>query len=302
MMKKVIVTGAGGFIGGALTRALSKDCTVYAIAYNESEKSRLVRNPNVIPIVGDLNRWKDIKDQLRDVLDIDVFYHLAWGGISSAAYKDINVQKGNIQMSIAAAELASAIGCRKFVFSGTNQEYLVSECLVDGTVTESSVYGICKLCARKLTQVLLKDRMEFNATAFTNVYGPGDFSQRTANFFIGKLLNKEPLSLITGNHPYDWTYIDDAVSGLIAVGEKGVNGKQYYIGSRTIPTFKEILIKVRDILYPEGVLNFGAYFDPSYTDYSKFDLDALYNDADFECRADFKESILKTAGWIRENL
>lgn len=300
-MKKAIVTGAGGFIGGALTAALSKKQTVYAVLYSEAEKQHLQKNSNVIPVVGDLNDWQKIKEQIY-ASDIDVFYHLAWGGISSAAYKDINIQKDNISMSISAAKLAESLNCKKFVFSGTNQEYLVSECLTDRTITEASVYGMCKLCARKLTQVMLKDKMEFNATAFTNVFGPGDYSQRTANFFIKSLLNKEPLNLITGDNQYDWTYVDDAVAGLIAVGEKGKNGKQYYIGSRNVPTFKEILIKVRDVVYPDGVLNFGAFSDPTYTDYSKLNLDALYNDTGFECRSDFKESILKTAEWVKENL
>ena len=297
-MNTVVVTGAGGFIGSALTTFLSNKYNVYAILYSEAERQHLKQNKNLIPIVGDLNNWQEIREHI-DASNIDVFYHLAWGGISSAAYKDMDIQKNNIEMSISTARLAESLNCRKFVFSGTNQEYLVSECLKDGTVTESSVYGMCKLCARKLTQVLLKDKMEFNATAFTNVFGPGDYSQRTANFFIKKLMKKEPLDLIVGENQYDWTYIDDAIAGLVAVGENGKNGTQYYIGSRKVPTFKEILIKVRDTLYPEGILNFGAYSDTSYTDYSKFDLDALYNDTGFECKSDFKESILKTAEWLK---
>ncbi len=301
-MKKVVVTGAGGFIGGALTKVLSEDNLVYAIVYSDQEKSMLFKSPNIIPIVGDLNDWEMIARQIDASEEIDVFYHLAWGGISSAAYKDIEIQKENITMSINSAKLAKSLGCKKFVFAGTNQEYLMSQSLLDNTVTNASVYGICKMCARNICQVMLKDVMKFNSTAFTNVFGVGDFSKRTANFFISKLMSGESLNLIEGNNKYDWIYIDDAVEGLIEVGNKGINGKQYYIGSRVIPTFKEILIKVRDIIFPEAILNFGAYNDNTYTDYSKFDLDALYNDTGFECKADFKESILKTAKWVKENL
>ncbi|MCH5203629.1 MAG: NAD(P)-dependent oxidoreductase [Oscillospiraceae bacterium] len=297
-MKKVIVTGAGGFIGRSLVNKLSAENTVYAILYSESEKALLTPSENVITIIGDLNDWEKIAEQIVTDEKIDVFYHLAWGGISAAAYKDIDIQKENISMSINCALLAKQIGCRKFVFVGTNQEYLKGAAY-DNTVSNASVYGVCKMCARNLCNVVLKDTMEFNSTAFTNVFGKGDFSNRTANFFISKLLKGESLDLIEGNNKYDWTYIDDAVEGLIAVGTKGINGKQYYIGSREIPTFKEIIIKLRDIICPEAQLNLGKYNDPTYTDYSNFDLDALFNDTGFECKADVKESVLKTVDWLK---
>lgn len=301
-MKTAIVTGAGGFIGNALVRRLSKVYLVYAVVLSEKEKERLPLSSNVLPIIGDLNDWEAIAEQVDTSKDIDLFYHLAWGGISSSEYKNIEIQKNNIEMSIHTAMLAKAVGAKKFIFAGTNQEYLVSKSALDGTVSNVSVYGVCKHCTRDLCHVLLRDTMEFNSTAFTNVFGPGDFSKRTANFFIGKLLRGEALDLIEGNNQYDWTFIDDAVEGLVAVGERGVNGKQYYIGSRNIPTFKSILIKVRDTLCPSAELRFGKFADNTYTDYSKFDLDALYRDTGFKCKADFKESILKTAEWVKHNL
>ena len=297
-MKTIIVTGAGGFIGRRLTERLSREYRVYAIVYDERENSLLPTSENIVPIIGDLNDWEALAKKLP-AEPVNLFYHLAWGGISSAAYKDIRVQKGNIDLSVNTALLARTVGCGRFIFAGTNQEYLVSPSAVDGTACNASIYGICKKSARGLCQVLLRDVARFNATAFTNVFGPGDFSKRTANLFIGKLLRGESLDLIEGTNKYDWTFVDDAVEGLAAVGERGLNGKQYYIGSRRPPTFRQILTEVRDTLCPGAELHFGKYIDNTYTDYSKFDLDALYNDTGFECRSDFRESILKTAEWVK---
>ena len=297
-MKTAIVTGAGGFIGRGLTERLSREYKVYAIVYDPRERGSLPVSGNIQPVLGDLNDWETLAGKLPSER-VDIFFHLAWGGISSAAYKDIRVQKGNIDMSVNTAMLARAVGCGRFVFAGTNQEYLVSPSAVDGTVCNASVYGVCKKSARELCQVLLRDVTCFNATAFTNVFGPGDFSKRTANLFIGKLLRGESLDLIEGNNEYDWTFVDDAVEGLVAVGERGLNGKQYYIGSRRPPTFRQILTVVRNTLCPKAELRFGKFVDNTYTDYSKFDLDALYRDTGFECQSDFRESILKTAEWVK---
>lgn len=38
---------------------------------------------------------------------------------------------------------------------------------------------------------------------------------------------------------------------------------------------------------------------PSGVDYRNIDIEALYNDTGFECKADFKDSILKTAAWLK---
>lgn len=295
-MATAFVTGAGGFVGNALVHALAaRGYKVYALYH---AKTIAVDSHRIIALSGDLNEATQCQKPVDD--EIDVFFHLAWKGISSADYKSVDVQRGNLQLSIRAMKLAAAMHAKKFVFVGTNQEYLMDENRVDGKDSLSSVYGICKRGAREICAVMARNTMEFCATAFTNVFGVGDYSKRTANLFISKLLRNEPLDLIQGTHPYDWTYIDDAVEGLIVVGEKGVNGRQYYIGSRTLSTFREIIHQVRDTLAPDVALNFGKFSDTSYTDYTQFDLDALYRDTGFECHADFKESILKTAQWLKE--
>lgn len=296
-MKKVVVTGAGGFIGKALTVKLAAENYVYALVYSEKEKSRIPESPNIRVLVGDLSDPEAFCSEITD--DIDIVYHLAWSGISSAAYKDIYAQKQNFDISVNAVELAKKVKAKKFVFVGSNQEYVVGKNSIDDKIVNASIYGVCKLCCRQLCQVLAKDRMMFNSTAFTNVFGVGDGSKRTANLFIHKMLCGEPIDLIEGNNLYDWTYVDDAVDGLISVGFCGIPGKQYYIGNRVLRTFKEIITEVSSIVNPDVVLNFGKYIDTTYTDYSKFDLDELYNDTGFECKTDFRESILKTAEWVK---
>ena len=67
-------------------------------------------------------------------------------------------------------------------------------------------------------------------------------------------------------------------------------------------SFRNIISKIRDIIASDIELGFGEYPDAPSVDYSLIDLDALYRDTGFECKADFKESILKTAEWIRINL
>ncbi len=297
-MKHYFITGATGFIGTALATHLAENNLVYALAINESEADNLPNHPNIIPVIGDLLLGKIDNPPTQ----IDYFIHLAWLAMStpdSVERNSAHIQLSNLSIAINAAELAIKCNSNKFVFVGSNQEYVVGTDSIDGSVTMASTYGVMKYCARHICRLLSKDKMEFNAVAFTNVFGVGDYSKRTANLFIHNLLCNKPLKLIEGNNLYDWTYIDDAVEGLIAVAERGISNKQYYIGSRHMPTFKEIITRVRDIINPEAELRFGEYSDNTYTDYTNFDLELLYKDTQYECSTDFKTAILKTAEWVK---
>lgn len=297
-MKKAIVTGAGGFIGGALARALAeKGYYVYAVVRTENKNDERLNHTNIIKVRGDL-----IESELTNPCidsDVDLFFHLAWSGVFAKERKDIDQQKRNLDMAINAVNIAKRTNCKRFIFGGSMYEHQVSRTNYTGEIALSSIYGACKRCAGTICEVLCFNAMEYVPIAFTNVFGPGDASRRTPNFFIKKLMNKHDLDLIDGDNLYDWVYVDDAVQGVIAAAEKGTSGRQYLIGSRQIRTFREIIEAVRDVINPGSALFFGKYKDDSFIDFSHFDLDALYNDTGFECKADFRESILKTAEWVK---
>ncbi len=297
-MKKAIITGAGGFIGGTLARAMAENgYCVYAVVHNERKNDERLNHGNIIKVKGNLT--EDGFTYPNIDTDADFLIHLAWSGISAEDYKDVNLQKRNFDMAINTVNLAKQTKCKRFVFGGSMYEHLVSRTSCGGNVANSSIYGTCKLCVNKLCEVLCFNAMEYVAIAFTNVFGPGDVSRRTPNVFIKRLMDKQDLDLIEGDNLYDWVYVDDAVQGVIAAAEKGVSGRQYLIGNRRLRTFKDIIKNVRDVINPDSALNFGKYSDSSFTDFSHFDLDALYNDTGFECKADFRESILKTAEWVK---
>lgn len=292
-MRTAIITGASGFIGHALAlRLAGNDYRVYglnrkgcATALEESQNFRLLSYDE--PALASLP------------MNADVFVHLAWDGITNGNYRDVGVQLASFNMTVDMLRLALRQQCQKFILAGTNQSYLLDTNPLDGKPGFCSIYGSFKLACRDVGRVLAFGKMAFCTASFTNVFGIGDTSRRTANSFIAKLSKGLALDLIEGTNLYDWTYIDDAVGGLAAVIERGVNNRDYYIGSRKLRTFREIITEVRDVVNSAATLNWGRFQDTSYTDYSLFDLDALYRDTGFQCRCDFRESILKTAEWVK---
>ena len=304
MMKKVIVTGAGGFIGGALTEfLLNKGVTVYGVDISEKSFARHKGKDGFIPIIADFTKYEHLHEMIKD--DIDVFYHFAWQGVFGEPFKDYRLQLSNAASAGDAITEAVKIGCKKFVFAGTYNEIEVADFIdMSGQNPRyTCIYSAAKTAAEIICKTIAANSgIEYSAGLTSMSYGENNRSMMLANVVLKQLVNGESPKLIEGNIPYDFIYIDDISRAFYAIGESGKHLKSYYIGHRKLKLFKEWLTEIGKIVNPTVELKFGAYPDDASRNYDKIDLDALYNDTGFECQSDFRESILKTAAWVKENL
>lgn len=303
-MNKVIVTGASSFIGKAMTRAILEKYTstiVYAIVRNKHLLAGLDKiSSRLIIIECDYCDYYKLKELISG--PIDVFIHFAWAGVVGSESRSIVTQSRNINAACCAMEQAHALQTKKFIFVGSSYQYRLEPYYVNGKeiFAYRNIYGMAKQAAADMLKVYAQNiELQYNSLLFTNVYGVGDCSNRSTNALIRQLLNGKTLKLILGEHKHDWTYIDDAVKGILAVIEKGKDSVEYYIGSRKLKTFAEIIQQVRDIVNPVVDLDFGAFMDKGYIDYSKIDLDRLHLDTGFECKSDFENNIRRTVDWIK---
>lgn len=303
-MKKVIITGAGGFIGGALTKYfLEKGVTVYGVDIDRKKMSSYADYENFISISSGFSEYSHLSEIIKDN-DIDVFYHFAWqGGMGGAIFKNYEMQINNAKYACIAMEQAIKIGCKKLVFAGTMNEYEMDSYIkVDYFEPRYTyIYSAAKQLSEAICKTLaFNNGIEFCAGRIAMAYGEGNPHKNLPNVVIKNLISNTPCKLIEGNDLYDMVYIDDIVRAFEAIGERGKNMKSYYIGHRKITTFRNIIEKIAEILNPDCPLLFGEYPDvPSGVDYANIDLNALYNDTGFECKADFEESIKRTSECLK---
>ena len=301
-MKKAIVTGAGGFIGGALTKhLLKKGITVYGVDVNKNKLKPLINNEKFIPVEADFSKYGRLHELIND--DIDVFYHFAWQGVYGAAFRDYALQLNNARYACDALIQAVMINCKKFVFAGTMNEYEMDNYIKADYFEPryTYIYSAVKQVSEAICKTLAyNNNIEFCAGRIAMAYGENNRSMMLPNVVMKNLMANTPCKLVEGNDLYDMIYIDDIVGAFEAIGEHGKNMKSYYVGHRDLRTMREMIEEMAKTLNPKCELQFGAYPDvPSGVDYNSIDLDALYNDTGFECKADFKESIVKTADWLR---
>jgi nucleoside-diphosphate-sugar epimerase len=297
-MKKVIITGATGFIGGALAkRLLSEGVKVYGVGRNAERLDEPKRLGDFVPIVADFVQY----DKLHEMIDergFDMFWHFAWRGTSAKEYNDYNIQLDNIKAACAAATAAAALNCNRCDYGSSYQQSNVN--IAKDLAFNPVLYGAVKRCAADLFKAIAyKNSTPCNNIIFPNTFGPGDKANTAIAFFIKELLAGRPLNLISGVHRDDWMFIDDLVDGIVHAAGAPKQYADYYIGHREITTFREKLLTMKSVLNSDSELNFGTYPETYYVDYSAFDLDALYNDTGFEAKTDFAESIRKTANWLK---
>lgn len=299
-MTKAIITGVGGFLGFSIAKKLLNDgVIVYGISTSEEKIESLKQYKNFIPIIANFSQYNQLYNYINDK-DVDVLIHCAWQGTTSKEYQDFNIQKNNILIIPDITNLLLEVNCKKVIYIGSAYQHKILK--YNSNEYVDNFYGIFKSDFEKLMKLeCIKNNISFYSVTFTTLFGVGDTTQRLVNSLIKKAENSEIPTLIDGNNLYDFLYIDDAVEGILSVYKKGVNLKSYYIGQRNLKPFKNYILDIFHTINPSLELTFGGYDDKSYIDYSKINLDELYNDTGFECKCDFKESILKTAEWLNNN-
>ena len=115
-MGRVIVTGAGGFLGKYLVKELaSQGEEIWAVVRH---KNKTETGHQIHAAVCDFKDYQLLADIIPHN-NYDCFYHLAWAGSSGSAREDYRLQLDNAKACADAAYAAARIGCRRFAGAGS---------------------------------------------------------------------------------------------------------------------------------------------------------------------------------------
>jgi len=306
-MKKAIVTGATGFIGRSLIAELiSEEIFTFAIVRPNSLNTSLLPESSLLSVIEcDLNNISNLPDLISD-RDIDVFYHLAWEGVSGQYQSDYHAQLKNIEYTLNATEILPIFGIKKFISTGSLHE---AECIIEMSNSEINtnlgvMYKSAKLAAHYMARVkVCALGIDFIWPIIINAYGVGERSPRLVNSTIRKILQKEPVDFTEGKQLYDFVYITDVAIALRLLGEHGKSCVQYNIGSGNPKPLREYLEVIGQRTDPTVPLNFGAHKSkPVFLKTEHFDTTTLHKDTGFENKIKFEKGIDLTHTWIKTEI
>ncbi|MCM1089532.1 MAG: NAD(P)-dependent oxidoreductase [Muribaculum sp.] len=303
MIKKVIVTGANGFIGKVLCKELHAiGVEVVAVVRNKTDVSELNGINGLSLVCCDM---ADIEflPQLIDGRDIDAFFHLAWTGSSGNLRADYTLQLRNVEYSLNAVHVAAGMGIRRFVGAGTlvEKDVLIYHANDGATPNTTSIYGVAKIAAHFMTKAeCTKLGTEHVWCYLPNTYGIGDKSANFVNMTCTKMLNGEKIAFTTGVQTYDFVYVTDTARAIIAVANKGKSNTAYYLGSAKPRPLREYIEIIRDNIDPSIELQLGEIpFNGVSLPESEYDISKLVADTGFSPEIDFEKGIKKTIDWMR---
>ncbi len=228
MSKKVLVTGADGFIGSHLTQQLIKegyDVTAFCL-YNsfgswgwlenipKEEKKAL----NVI--LGDIRDPNGVKDAMKG---IDTVYHLAaliaipFSYTSPDSYVDTNI-KGTLNVLQAARDLNTS----RILVTSTSEVYGTAQYVpIDEKhpFQGQSPYSATKIGADRIAESFYRS---FNSPVTIvrpfNTYGPRQSARAVIPTIITQLLaGKEEIHLGSLTPTRDFNYVKDTANGFITI-------------------------------------------------------------------------------------
>jgi nucleoside-diphosphate-sugar epimerase len=242
--KKILVTGGAGCVGSNLTHKLSKlDAEKVIILDNLSSayEWNIPQAENIQFVQGDILNDEDLKRVFKEKPDY-VFHlaaHFANQNSVDNPEKDLMVNGVGILKVLQYSQL---VGVERFVYSSSGCGVYGLESKMpfkehDISINLHTPYQVTKLLGELYTNYFhnLYDLPIVNARFF-NVFGPGEvpgkYRNVIPNFFYWSM-NGQALP-ITGNgtETRDWTYVEDIVDGLLAMGVvKDAIGEAINLGS-----------------------------------------------------------------------
>lgn len=322
----VLVTGASGFLGGALTQELVQRGETVRILARETSNLKHLENLDIVIVYGTL----ETKSRLETALDgVQVVYHCAGASKDWATWEEF--YNANVLGVQNLCEIAAASGTiQRFVHISTSDVYGYPKRACDETHPIRDIglpYNRSKYLGEKIVwQFDQNTGLPVTIIRPVTIYGP-----RSKDFVveIARLLLDSKMVLIAkGATPAGLLFIANAVDGIIAAASSPHTvGRAYNLRDETIETwrdyvwaladglgvprtrtnlpysaaialaylfeggFKLFRIKKRPLLTRHAV--FFSSFDQSYA------IERARRDFGFRSKIDFQTGIDQTIAWLK---
>ncbi len=320
------ITGATGFVGPYLVRALVRDGHTCRCLVREGSGKDALDLPGVETVEGDVTRPATLEG-LAD--DVDGVFHLATLGhmsnfrVTEAMFQDVNVRgTRNVMNEALRAGAPGVVHCSSVAAMGIVPEVPATE---ESPCNPHHPYGRSKLEAEREVLRMVRERgLPAVIVRFSMVYGPGDWRDILR---LTRMAQKNRLPRV-GNRSKltPLIHVEDAVQGLMKALDHGRVGETYLLTnpeSMPFDRMREVIQEAlgrtpRALWLPElAVLTGASLVEAVWGLLGKappvtrkniestladrvFSVDKARRELGFAPRKDPKEGLRDTVAWYRE--
>ncbi len=260
MNRKILLTGATGFVGRQVLNALlEKECTIRCVVRAESD-AKLPGSTKLEPCLATTDLFAEDQSWWRKSLEgIDVVIHMAWyaePGKYQFSPKNMDCLIGTLRL----AQVAALAGVKRFVGIGTCFEYQssVEPLPADAPLAPCSPYAACKAAAYfAMSQMLPLSGIDFVWCRLFYLYGEGEDARRLVPMLRQSLSEGRPVDLTAGTQVRDFLDVSEAGRQIANVALSDKAGA-FNICSGKPVTVRELAESIADEYGRRDLLKFAA--------------------------------------------
>lgn len=305
-MSRVLLTGAGGFLGSrALIALLDAGHEVHAVTRAESPAGIGHGAPAGSSVVwhrADLTDPAAAVALVREV-EPELLAHLAWY-VEHGRYWQAPENVVWVEASLRLLRCFAQAGGRRAVMAGTCAEYEWSRDSYDeatAPLAPATLYGVAKDATRRVSERFAANAgIELAWGRVFTPYGPGEARGRLLPGVIMALLAGEPALAPAGTQVRDLMYADDVAGAFAAILDSDVQGAINVASGRPTSIRELISIAAAAAGRPE-LVQWGAL--PAREQEPRelvADVRRLEREVGFTARVGLAEGLERTVSWWRE--
>ncbi len=310
--KKILVTGAAGFIGSNIVKTLlSYDCQILGLDNFSTGRMENIKdflnNRNFTLLKVDIRNFNRLQKILKDINII--FHEAAMSSITRSIEDPLLSNEVNVAGTLNLLMIAKKLEVERFVFASSSSVYGETEILPKQEEMLSSPispYGVSKLAAESYVSSFYKVfGLKTVSLRYFNVYGPHQIASPYSgviSIFISRALkDQDPIIYGDGTQTRDFTYVQDVVeANLLAATKEGAIGQIFNVavGAQT-----SLLELTQAILKGSNKPHLKIQFQPPRAGdilHSRADITRAIKLLNFTPQFDLQKGIQETIKWYQQ--
>tara|TARA_B100000767_G_scaffold59330_1_gene55093 strand:+ start:678 stop:1529 length:852 start_codon:yes stop_codon:yes gene_type:complete len=263
-LKRILLTGATGFVGKQVLKRLSNQNVSIRIISRNTQEKNFPAYKNISEVIETKNFFTESSEWYEDICkDIDIVIHVAWYA-ERGKYLESPINLECLAGTLKFAQSASKKGIKKFVGVGTCFEYdlnTINKLDTKAPLNPQHLYSISKASAFSLLAKFFHSQSAaFLWTRIFYLYGEGEDEKSLVAELRKKLALGEIVDLTQGKQIRD--FMDVKIAGaIIADAALGLNVGPFNVCSGIGLSVRELAQNIADEYGDRSLLNFGARKD-----------------------------------------
>ena len=314
--QKILITGAGGFIGSHLAERLLSErrqvvgvdnfCDFYPPQRKRNNISSLSESDRFTLAELDIRDREQVAQVVREHRPDTVVHLAAMAGVRPSIAQPDYYTQVNLNGTVNVLDAAVGHQVERFVFASSSSVYgnnkKVPFCETDPVDHPISPYAATKKAGELICHVYWHlHRMPITALRFFTVYGPRQRPDLAISQFMDRIHRGQPICMFgDGSTSRDYTYVDDIVTGICRALERcGDHGfRVYNLGGKRPVALRDMIATIERAVGKAATVDTQP-MQPGDVDRTWAELSRSETELDYRPTTGFEEGVAKQWEWYR---